>query len=233
MVDFSQEAKDQGSLHIAVRSVGKSSKALSRAVRKVVNDMQPVQLAEPKGTVFFMRFHDGEKLPCWAVSTTGGTVRRTKWDQFSAHKSLHGILCVARCQDSEELESIRAGYQDICKAHQHALFSSKCIVYGHKKDLESCTDLKDGLVYVDCAIEELDVLPEDVQPFVVEKVACELVQSVFTKLKSRTENYLKLVEDPGRTDPLPQLWAPMETKETSEDEVEQRWVWSWCVPWCP
>lgn len=215
-VDFSQEARDQGCLHIAVKSVGATNSALVQAVGRVLRDMPPVQLPEPKGTVLFLRFIDGDELPCWA----GGKAR---WEDYSAHKNVLGLLCVAQCHDADDLDNIRAGYRDSCKAHQPGLCSSKCLMYGSRRSCTGLKDgiLKDGLVHIDCTVDELDILPEDINPPVVEKVANELAQSIFFALRSRMEGIQRLVGDPGRTDPIKHLKAPMEMDQ-GEDEIEQR-----------
>lgn len=219
-VDFNQEARDQGCLHIAVKSIGGASSSLFKAVEKVLRDMPPVQPPEPKGTVLFLRFIDGGKPPCWAE---GEAARgRARWDQFSAHKSVLGLVCVAVCHDADDLDNIRAGYRDACRAHKATLCGSKCILYGPRKNLESCTELTDGLVHIDSTLDELDVLVEDVKPPIVEKIASELAQSILLALRGKMETCLKLVGDPSRTDPLPYLRAPVETKETTEEELEQR-----------
>lgn len=214
MVDFSQEARDQGCLHIAVKSVGATNRALVQAVSKVLYDMPPVQLPELKGTVLFLRFIDGDKLPCWAAG-------KARWEQYSAHKNVLGLLCVAQCHDADDLDNIRAGYKESCKAHQPGLCIARCLVYGSKK---SCTVLKDGLVHIDCTVDELDVLSEDIKPPSVEKVATELAHGIFFALRSRMDNVQKVVGDPGRTDPLKHLMAPMEV-ESREEDVEQRYGW--------
>ncbi len=223
MIDFKQEARDQGCLHIALKPVGGTdtgSRALVSAVGEVLGDMPPVQMAEPKGTVLFLRFIDGDQPPCWAAGGGGGG--KARWEQFSAHKSVLGVLCVAQCHDADELDNIRAGYKAACSLHQPGLCGSKCLVYGPKKNLEACMDPKDGLVYIDSTVDELDVLPEDTKPQVVERVATELAQSIFSTLKARME---KLVGDSSRgVDQLPHLRAPMEARprETQEDEPEQK-----------
>lgn len=226
MIDFKQEARDQGCLHIALKPVGgedTGNRALVSAVGEVLRNMPPVQMAEPKGTVLFLRFIDGDQLPSWAAG--GGA--KAKWEQFSAHKSVLGLLCVAQCHDADELDNIRAGYKDACSLHQHGLCGSKCIVYGLKKNLEACIDPKDGFVYIDSMVDELDVLPEDTKPQMVEKVATDLAQSIFSTLKGRMESRLRIVGDSSRgVDSLPHLRAPMEAqpRETSEDEHEQKYV---------
>lgn len=212
MVDFSQEARDQGCLHVAVKSVGTANNALVRAVSKVLRDMPPIQLPDPKGTVLFLRFIDGEELPCWATG-------KAKWEQYSAHKNVLGLLCVSQCHDADDMDNIKAGYKDSCTAQGSGLCSSRCLIYGPKK---SCTDLKHGMVHVGCTVDELDILLEDIKPPVVEKVASELAQDIFFTLRSRMEDVQKVVEDPGRTDPLKHLKAPMEEMESWEEEAEQR-----------
>lgn len=219
MIDFNQEAKDQGCLHIALKSVGGAGDGLVKAVGKVLANMPPIQL---QGTVLFLRFLDGDQLPCWAAGE--GTKVRVRWDQFSAHKCIHGLLCVARCQDADDLDNARAGYKNLRETHKFGLCSSKCILYGPRKGLRPDTELKDGMIHIDSTLDELDVLVEDVKPPIVEKVASELAQTIFISLRSKMEGYLKLVGEPGlRTDPLPQLKAPV---DTSEDESE-RWVGGW------
>ena len=220
LIDFNQEARDQGCLHIALKPVGgtvNGNKSLVSAVGEVLRAMPPVQIPEPKGTVLFLRFIDGEKLPNWA-SNKGATSR---WEQFSAHKSVLGLLCIAQCHDADDLDNIRAGYKSACSAHQRGLCGSKCIVYGSKKNLEACMDPKDGFVYIDSVVDELDVLPEDTKPHLVEKLATELAQSIFSTLRSRMETRLKIVMESSRgVDPLPLLKAPVEagTRDTAEDD---------------
>lgn len=226
MLDFRQAARDQGCLHIVLKPVGAtetSSRAAVNAVRGVLQNMPPVQLPEPKGTVLFLRFIDGEQLPCWAAGDSG-----TRWDQFSAHKSVLGLLCIAQCHDADELDDIRAGYKDACSLHQQGLCASKCIVYGPKKQLEaeSCIDPKDGFIYIDSVMDELDILPEDTKPQIVERVATELAQSIFSCLKTRMEKQLKIISECCRNvDPFPpHLKAPTETRprDAPEEEHEQK-----------
>lgn len=214
MVDFNQEARDQGCLHIALKPLGGASKALFKVIGKVLRSMPPVQLPEPKGTVLFLRFLDGDQLPCWAAGE--GTKVRVRWDEFSAHKSVLGLLCVAQCQDSDDLDNIRTGYKDSCKAHKDSLCGSRCIIYGPRKNLSPDTELKDGIVHIDCTLDELDILVNDVKPPIVEKIATELAQSIFMGLRARMENCLKVVGDPGRTD-LPYLRAPVDSADDESD----------------
>ncbi len=210
-VDFRQEARDQGCLHVALESVGETSGALLRAVGKVLRDMPPFQLPEPKDTVLFLRFIDGGELPCWAGST--------KWGDYSAHKNVLGLLCVAQCHDSDDLDNIRAGYRESRhKALKRGLCDSRCLVYGPKK---SCMDLKDGMVHIDATVDELDILAEDTRPAAVEKVAGDLAQAIYNALKPQTEKVYKEVLDPARTEPIRHLKAPMEVEVEMED-VEQR-----------
>lgn len=222
LIDFNQEARDQGCLHIVLKPVGgldANSQPLVTAVGKVLRDMPPVQLSEPKGTVLFLRFMNGDQLPCWAA---GGGEAKARWDLFSAHKSVYGLLCVAQCQDADELDNIRAGYKTACSAHQQSLCGSRCIVYGPKKNLEECIDPKDGFVYIDSIVDELDVLPEDTKPHIVEKVATDLAQSIFSTLRGEAESHQKILGDSSRSlDSLPHLRAPMETA-AAEVEPEQR-----------
>jgi hypothetical protein len=212
-VDFSQVARDQGCLHIAVKSVGDTNDALVGVVRKVLRDMPPVQLPEPKGTVLFLRFIDGDNLPCWATG-------KARWEQYSAHKNVLGLLCVAQCHDSDDLVNIVAGYKASCKDLQPGLCSSKCIVYGPE---QSCTELKPGMVHIGNTVDELDILLDDIKPPAVERVASELAKGIFFALKSRMEHVQKAVGDPGRTDPIKHLKAPMELEmESWDEEAEQR-----------
>lgn len=215
MIDFNQEARDQGCLHIALQPLGGASNALVKAVGKVLRDLPPVQLPEPKGTVLFLRFLDADQLPCWAAGE--GTKVRVKWDQFSAHKSVLGLLCVAQCQDDNDLENIRTGYRESRETHSSGLFGSKCIIYGPRKNLSPTTEVKDGMIHVDCTLDELDILVDDVKPPIVEKVATDLAQSIFTGLRTKMESCLKVVGDPGRTDPLPHLRTPVDATDDESD----------------
>lgn len=222
MIDFKQEARDQGCLHIAVRPVGEISTPLVQAVMKLLRVMPPVQLAELKGSVLFLRFLDGEDLPCWAAGTNKGA----KWDQFSAHKTVHGLLGVGQCQDAEDVINTLQLYRENCKLHQPQLYGSRCILYGPKKELEPCVaePSKDGVVLVQyLAADIADAGPEDVQGNVVETVVEELTRSIFYSLKARMEPFQKVLEEPNRIDPLAtiRLRAPME-KDQWDEELEQR-----------
>ena len=216
MVDFNQEAKDPGCLHIALTTLGGGSNGLLKAVSKVVRQMAPVQLSEPKGTVLFLRFLDGEQLPCWAAGR--GTKVRVRWDQYSAHKSVLGLLCVAHCQGPEDLETIRTAYKELRETHKDGLCSWRCLIYGPRKRLPPDTELRDGMIHIDSLLDELDVHVDDIRPLIVEKVASELAQSIFKSLKTRMEECYRVVNDPSRTDPLPLLRAPV---DTSDDESER------------
>lgn len=214
-VDFSQEARHQGCMHIALNAIGETSNTLFATIEELLQGMPPLQLSEPKGTVLFLRFLNGTELPCWAGSGA------RKWDQFSAHKSVLGLLCVAQCYDADELDNIRSGFKERIKSHKPGLCASKCIIYGSKKNLESYIDPKEDLILIDCAADSADVAAEDVQASVVEEIVSELSISIFTSLRSRIASNQKLIDDPSRTDPLPHFQAPVETKEASE-ESDQR-----------
>lgn len=214
MADFTQEARDQGCLHIAVKSVGEASRPLLKVVLKGLRQqISPIQLAESKGTVLFLRLVDGDDPPSW--DSSGG--RGWKWDQFSAHKKILGLLCVALCHHDDDLSKIKAGFKESQKAHPD-LYASKCVVYGPKRE-NSSSDT--GLVHIEYTADDMDVVTEDLKLSSLEELVNEFARSIYRKLWSKIENYSKLVEDPSRTDPLPHLKSPLDKKE-SVDEEEQR-----------
>jgi len=223
-MDFSQDARDQGCLHIALKGLGEGSGALAGTVGKVLRNMAPVQLQEPKGTVLFLRFIDEDKLPSWASTIADGASApgRSRWEQFSAHKDVLGLLCVAQCLDAEDLKWVRGAYKDSCEARGVGLCASRCIVYGHKKSWSSAAEVKDGLVYVEATLDELDIISEDVKPPVIERVANDLAQSIFRALKSKADELFRIVSDTSRADVLRHLKAPMELG--SQEDSEQRCV---------
>ena len=213
MVDFKQEARDQACLHIALKALG-PSKVFCCAVAKFLHSLPPIQLTEAKGTVIFLRFLDGDDLPCWAGSSGG-----VRWDEFSAHKSVLGLLCIAVCHHADDFADIKAGYKEICKTHSRWPCASKCIVYGSMKNLESCIKSVDGFVHINYTADEKNTILDDIQPQKVEAIINELVYSILRSLKSKMDMCMRLI---GGTDSLPHLKAPMETKETSEEDSEQR-----------
>lgn len=220
MIDYKQEARDQGCLHIAVKPVGEISRPLVQNVMKLLQNMPPVQLAELKGSVLFLRFLDGENLPCWATGASKGP----KWDQFSAHKTVHGFLGLGLCQNAVDVASTLQSYRENYKLLQPQLCAHRCILYGPEKELEHCISetTKDGVMLIQCSIA--DAGPQDVQGPMVETVVEELVRSILYSLKARMEPFQKVLEEPNRIDPLSiiRLRAPMETMDQLDEELEQR-----------
>ena len=219
MIDFKQEARDQGCLHIVLKPIGEVSSHLVRSILKVLCDMAPVQLPELKSSVLFLRFLDGRDLPSWASGTN-------KWDQFSAHKRVHGFLGVGQCQEATDWTHTLQKYKEARKAHLSHLCASKCLIYGPKEELEACQteSNRDGVMMVPCSADIWDAGPQDVEAGMLEAAATELARTIFFSLKTSMEIYLKVLDDPGRADNIAsiRLRAPLESKDQHVEEPEQK-----------
>lgn len=219
MIDFKQEARDQGCLHIVVKSIGEDSSLLG-SVLKVLREMAPIQLPELKSSVLFLRFLDGRDLPSW---TSGAN----KWDQFSAHKAVHGLLAVGHCQEVTHWTAAVQKYKEARKAYVPYVCGSKCLVYGPKEVLEPCQGepSRDGPVLVHCAAESWDITPSDIQSGALEAAVTDLARTIFFSVKTRMESYLLVLEEPGRMDSITtsmRLRAPLESKDQTEEELDQK-----------
>ena len=215
IVEFQQEARYQGCLHIALKPLGEVSGSLFSTVVTVLQGLPPIQLPEPKGTVLFLRFMDDENLPGWAVTENAGR----RWNLFTAHKSVVGLLCISHCHDEDELANIKAGYKNACTAHSPRPFGSKCIVYGKKKTMKSFmggpVSAGEELVYIDQGVGEEgeEVTTQDIHVHRLEELVNELVHSIFSKLNSRKKDCQRLFDE-GRLD----LKAPVEPAETLDED---------------
>lgn len=224
-LDFKQEARDQGCLHIGVNPVRERSLPLLKRFLKLLRNMLPVQLAELKGNVLFLRFLDGQTLACWGAGAKKGSM----WDQLSVHKAVHGFLGVGQCRSAVDVTNALQCYRDSCRSHQPRLYGSRCILYG-PKELELCVakSSKDGVVLVECSTEDMtDAGPQDLQGNVVERVVEELARSILYNLKARMDSFQRILDEPNRSDTAIKFRAPVEPKDHWDDEVEQR-----CVEGC-
>jgi len=219
MIDFRQEARDRGCLHIVLKPIGVNG-TLVKNVLKVLCDMAPVQLAELKSSVLFLRFLDGRDLPGWAIGSS-------KWDQFSAHKTVHGLLAVGHCLETSEWAPVVQKYKEARKAYLPNLCASKCLIYGPKEGLEPCQSesSREGAVLVPCSVKSCEVGSLEVQPQMLESAATDLARTIFISLKTRMESFLKVLEDPSRVEGITssmRLRAPMEAKEQLEEELDPK-----------
>ena len=218
--DFEQEARDQGCLHIAVKPLGGRSLPLVEGVIKLLRSMPSVQLAELKGSVQFLRFLDGEKLPSWAKVKKG-----PRWDQVSACKCVHGLLGVGLCRDKDNVTNALRSYEENCILHQPHLYASKCILYGSKKELELCVpeSSKAGVIFMEYEADRPNSGPQEVQDNSLEMVVEELVRSIFNNVMARMDSLQKMVDEPNRTDAASiRLRTQMEHKDMWDEEVDQK-----------
>ena len=221
LIDFRQEARDQGCLHIVLKPIGQEvNGTLVNNALKVLCNMAPVQLTELKSSVLFLRFLDGRDLPGWATGSS-------KWEQFSAHKTVHGLLAIGHCVETGEWAPTVQKYKEVRKAYLPNLCASKCLVYGPKDRLEPCQSEsgRDGAVLVPCSVAPWEVGSEEVQPQVLESIATDLARTIFISLKTRMESFLKVLEDPGRAEGITssmRLRAPVEPKDQLEEELDPK-----------
>ena len=219
MIDFKQEARDQGCLHIAVKTVGERRLPFVQGILNLLYNMPPVQLAELKGCVLFLRFLDESNLPCWVSCAKKGS----SWEQLSAHKAVHGLLGVGHCQSPVDVVNAIQSYRDNCKLFQSQLCASKCILYVSKKGLHLCAadSNKDGVIMLeDLADDMTKTGPQDLNGSMVEMVVKELVRFILHNLKSRMDSLQKILVEPNRSDSSTiKVRVPM---EVTDEELEQR-----------
>lgn len=212
LIDFTQDAQDQGCMHIVVAAL--SDKEARTPFDKDVLDclckLPPIQLAEPKGTVLFLRFLDAQNLPKWASDGP-------KWDEFSAHKQVLGVLVVCQCLDTDDLDNAKAGFGKACAKFKSTFCdTNKCIIYGPKKHLEQYVDPRKGYCLIDCNLdqEQCTVCRED-----LEEIVTDFALSIYVTLKSKIGQIEK-----GMTNRLEQLKAlksPCEQREPGSHEDDQ------------
>ncbi len=148
LVDFSQDAQDQGCIHIIVEALSEASSVLCKNVLDYLCKLPPLQL---KGTVLFLRFLDARNLPTWATDNP-----KCKWDEFSAHKQVLGVLAISKCSDTDDLDNAKAGFGKVCAKLKSTHCNTKCVIYGPKKYLEQHVDSAKGYHLIDCGLDQED-----------------------------------------------------------------------------
>ncbi len=200
LIDFSQEARNQGFLHIAVKDLGEESHSFFNAVLQALTKLPPIQLTEPKGTVLFLRFLNYNELPSWAI-------KGPKWNEFNPHKQIMGVLGVCKCYDLDDLDNVIAGFKT------SNLFESslcRCIIYGSKSELEGGNiDTTKGHCLIDAELSS-----DDIKLDCLTEVVTDFALTIYSTLKSRITH----LKDSLRTSTVAVVHSPFESKEYSRPE---------------
>ena len=214
-IDFSQDARDHGCLHVAVFPIGDTSGPLYAAVTEALHAMAPIVLAEPKGTVIFLRFLS--PLPKWSRDGT-------HWESFTAYKQVLGVLTIAQCPDADDIPNIESGFRKTCERFKRTVCASRCVVYGPKERLQSSADGRKGFKLIDLDIEHDDTFcSEDVRVETLEEIVSDFALSIYITLKSRIGEFAKSYGGGGgRTDQVKLLRTPFEFKDPDEVPGEPR-----------
>ena len=216
LIDFKQEAQYQGCLHIAVTSFDELNSSLYGAVYDRLCSLPPVQLS---GTVLFLRFIEARELPQWATGRQG-----PKWDEFSAHKQIVGLLGITQCSDVDDLTNAKASLRATAAEHKPNLLEARCLVYGPKKQLETDKDLGAGLCLVNCPAERDEYKAEDVSTSELEEAVKVFVQDIYNRLNGKISMIEKMLNLTGRSEVIT-LKSPFESREVGmleEDSSETR-----------
>ena len=226
LVDFNQEVNDHGCLHIAVIALGDASAALFQAVMNELSLLPPIQLVEPKGTVLFLRFLDSLELPSWAL---GGP----KWNEFSAHKQILGVLGISQCLDIDDLDNVKAGFKSYCAKFKSSLCDSRCIVYGSRTEIGQHLDPRKGYRLVDLNSEQELYTSGDINVDAVQEIVTDFALAIYITVKSRIAQLEKnVLTSLGRSESLKLLKSPFELKEFSRsDEDDSRLVYTGVHVW--
>ena len=218
LIDFKQEAQYQGCLHIAVTAFDEINSSLYAAVFDRLCSLPPVQLS---GTVLFVRFIEARELPPWANTGKG-----PKWDEFSAHKQIVGLLGITQCSDVDDLTNAKASLRAAAAEHKPNLLESRCLAYGPKKQLEACRgDLGAGLCLMNCPVERDAYKAEDVGALELEEVVKGFVQDICNRLNGKISMIEKMLNLTGRSEVIT-LKSPFESREAGmqeEDSSDTRW----------
>ena len=216
LLDFKQEAHYQGCLHIAVAPLDEVNSSLYVAVCERLCSLPPVQLS---GTVLFLRFIRASEVPPWSG-------KGPKWDEFSAHKQILGVLGVAQCTDVDDLTNAKASLKAATTAFKPNVCEAKCVVYGPKKYLESAAEAGSGLYVINSTVEQDAYDANDVCGWELEELVKCLAQDICSKLNTRINSVEKMLNQTGRSDSLPLLKSPFESKgvlmQQDEDASESR-----------
>ena len=214
LIDFNQEAKDQGCLHIAVIALGDASAALFQAVMKELSLLPPIQLVEPKGTVLFLRFLNSVELPSWALVGP-------KWNEFSAHKQILGVLGISQCLDVDDLDNVMAGFKSYCAKFKSSLCDSRCIVYGSRTEMRQHLDPRKGYRLVDLNSEQESYTSGDINVDDIQEIVTDFALAIYITLKSRIVQLEKNISSAlGRSESVKLLKSPFESKEFSRPDED-------------
>ncbi len=203
IVDFSQDAKDHGCLHIAVVALGEACGPIVATVKEFLQTMTAVQLKKgnESSSVAFLRFL--EALPRWATDGRG-----TRWEDFTAYKQIVGVLAIAQCHDNEDVPTVKSDFKRYCSKFKRTLCDSRCIVYGPRRSLTKGIDSRDGLHLIDCDVDHQAFEQEDLNVEGLEEVVTEFAQSIQATLKSRIGEFVKAYGGQGRLEVLKPLKTP-------------------------
>ena len=214
-VDFSQDAKDHGCIHIAVEPLGETSGPIFAATLDILQNMTAIHLTtDLKGnTVLFLRFLS--TLPRWATDDV-------KWGDLAAYKQVLGVLAITQCHDIDDVANIQAGFKQNCHKFHRTLCNSRCIVYGPKKVLEDCIDPKKGFHLIDCSLDHEAFTKVDINVQGLEEIVTDFVRSIHITLKSQIGEFSKQVGSLGRApDQVKLLRTPFDlsvAKDRAETE---------------
>ena len=210
-VDFKQEAKHHGFIHIAVKDLGEEPGSFFGNVLKALAELPPIQLVEPKGTVLFLRFLNSLELPPWAL---GGL----KWSDFCAHKQILGVLGVSKCYDLDDLDNVLAGFKLYTANFKSSLCQSRCFIYGSKTELEGGNiDPKKGHRLIDC--NTVNRTTDGIKSDVLTKEINDFARSIYDTLINEISDLEKCLEIGGS--PVKFLRSPFESKDASRSEDDQ------------
>ena len=211
IIDFSQDARDHGCLHVAVFPLGETSGSLYGVVVDALQAMPPIVLAEPKGTVVFLRFLSS--LPKWSTDST-------HWEDFTAYKQIVGVLTIAQCHDMDDLSKVQSGFKAQCDRFKRILCDSRCVIYGPKEKLQNYADSRKGFNFIDLDDEHENFSKENITVQALEDIVSDFALSMYVILKSRIGEFVKSYGGGGgRTDQVKLLKTPFEFKDPDHDEV--------------
>ena len=228
LLDLTQDATDQGALHVTVAPIADVSTPLYEAVCKKLTSMAPIQLSDPKGVVLYLKFIKSSELPVWAE-------KEAKWSEFCAHKHMVGLLAVAQCTDIDEALNITVGFKTATSRFK-TLSDFKCLIYGPKKVTSNSFDSKKGFCLIDCKLEGdiYEAVDEtEVNTQQLEEIVHDFAQAIYNSIKSRIEHVKNYISpNSGRVEAIRQLKSPFEATDSTssssthrqehEDVLEQR-----------
>lgn len=210
LIDFKQEAQFQGCLHIAVAALDDVNSSLYVAVCDRLCSLPPVQLS---GTVLFLRFIKASEMPSWSG-------KGPRWEEFAAHKQIVGLLGIAQCSDIDDVTNAKACFKATYTAYKSNLCEAKCIVYGPKKKLEKCIDSGASMYVINNPVEQDVYVAGDVCGPELEEMVRGFAQDICSKLNVRINHLERMLNQTGRSESLPLLKSPFESREVLAQEEE-------------